>query len=264
MIPTKEVDYLEQDEPIRNQNFVCLSFVSPEEVIKSKNEYFFEKYTKAYVQKNKEYVQTLETLFPDKTDEIRIMKDNFDFLFDESKVMDSFRYFVQDKHKELEDEYHKLNDFQTTIRGIKVRGTYDTLQEAQARSEKLRKIEGNKFSIYVAQVGCWCPWSPNPEHIENQEFAETALNTLMKKYQENQENKAIHFQERKDEMKKNIDNAEKKKADMREAGSSGTSISIIEENDEKTIELSVEEKGMKDSMYEKEDPWLKNKQVAKE
>ena len=264
MIPTREVDYLEQDEPIRNQNFVCLSFVSPEEVIKSKNEYFFEKYTKAYVKKNKEYVQTLETLFPDKVDEIRIMKDNFDFLFDESKVMDSFRYFVQDKHKDLADEYHELYEFQTTIRGIKVRGTYDTLQEAQVRSDKLRKIEGNKFSIYVAQVGCWCPWSPNPEHIENQEFAETALNTLMKKYQENQENKAIHFQERKDEMKKNIDNTEKKKADMREASSSSTSISIIKENDEKTIELSVEEKGMKDSMYEKEDPWLKNKQVAKE
>ena len=257
MTPTSEVDYLEQDEPIRNQNFVCLSFISPEEIIKSKNEYFFERYTKAYTQKNLEYVQTLETLFPEKKEEIRIMKDNFNFLFDETKIMESFRYFVQDMSKTLEAEYHEQNNFQTSIRGIKVRGVYDTLNEAQVRSEKLRKLEGNKFSIYVAQVGCWCPWSPNPEHIENQEFAETQLNTLMKKYHENQENKAIHFQERKDEMKKNIEEDEKSRANQREAGSS-----IIIDDANKTIELSVEESKMKESMYDKEDPWMKGKGKA--
>lgn len=270
MIPTKEVDYLEQDEPIRNQNFVCLSFISPEEILKTKSEFFFEKYTKAYADKNKELVNVMETLFPDKKDEIRIMRDNFDFLFDSSKIMDSFRNFVKDKGTELEKEFHESNNFQTTIRGIKVRGVYDTLHEAQARSEKLRKLENNKFSIYVAQVGCWCPWSPNPEHIENQEFAETELNTLMKKYQENQENKTIYFEQRKDEMKKNIEESEQKKEKTRndELASSSqtdTSISISEEKDGKmSIELSVDQQTTKDAIYEKEDPWMdkKGKQPA--
>jgi hypothetical protein len=33
----------------------------------------------------------------------------------------------------------------------------------------------NKFNVYV-QGGCWCPWSPNPDDITDQEYAETNLN----------------------------------------------------------------------------------------
>jgi hypothetical protein len=48
-------------------------------------------------------------------------------------------------------------------------------------------------------VGCWCPWSPNPEDLEDQEYAETQLNTLMKKYKENAQLKDNFFEQRKQE-----------------------------------------------------------------
>lgn len=265
MIPTKEVDYLEQDEPIRNQNFVCLSFLSPEELIKKKEAFFFEKYTVAYVKKNLEFIETLETLFPDKKDEIRILKDNFDFLFNESKINESYNYFVQDKSDSLEKEFYEQNDFKTSIRGIKVRGVYDTIQEAQSRSEKLRKLDCNKFSIFIAQVGCWCPWSPNPEHIEDQEFAETELNTIMHKYKENQEDKQQHFAERKNFLKSQISETEeikkqnvmKEKLENIEEGTS--TIEISDDSDDITLNV-VNDKDILNNMHDEDDPWIKAKE----
>jgi hypothetical protein len=96
----------------------------------------------------------------------------------------------------LESEYHRDNNFVTSIRGIKVRGVFDTIEEAKNRSEFIKKID-NKFNIYIAQMGCWCPWSPNPDCLENQEYAETQLNTLMKEYKKNMTDKDVIFENRK-------------------------------------------------------------------
>lgn len=240
-VSTKEVDYLEQDDPIRNQNFVCLSFISPEDALKRKEAFFFEKYIESFVQKNNEYVEVLKNLFPSKKDEIRILKDNFEFLFDSSKINDNFSYFVKDTETELNKEFYEKNSFQTCIRGLKVRGTYDTLDEAKMRSERLRKQDGNKFSIYIGQVGCWCPWSPNPDSISDQEFAETELNTLMSKYKENQDNKKIQFDERHSQMRSAIEESEKEKKDQVQ----------LERTETATESMSATLEG--------EDPWLKNK-----
>jgi hypothetical protein len=33
VVSTKEIDYLDEDKPLRGQNYVCLSFISPEDVL---------------------------------------------------------------------------------------------------------------------------------------------------------------------------------------------------------------------------------------
>lgn len=210
-IPTKEKDYLEQDDPIRNQNFVCLSFLSPEDILKKKELFMFEKYVSEFSKKSNELLSILNNLFPEKQEELRIMRDNFDFIFDNEKIHENYKYYIQEHADDLTNEFYTANDFQTCIRGIKVRGVYDTIEEAKARSDKLRKLENNMFSIYVAQVGCWCPWSPNPDDITDQEFAETELNTLMHKYQENLDNKAEFFKTRQNEMRLAIKESEENK-----------------------------------------------------
>ena len=93
------------------------------------------------------------------------------------------------------------------MRGIKVRGVFDTIEEARNRSEFLKRFD-DKFNIYIAQVGCWCPWSPNPDALENQEYSETQLNTLMKQYKQNMEEKDTVFDERK---RAHIESANSKK-----------------------------------------------------
>lgn len=215
-VSTNEEDYLEQDQAIRGQNFVCLSFISPEEILKKKEHFFFEKFINAFTNKATQLINDLETLFPDKQDQIRVFKENYDMYFNSEKVKDNYHYFVNENNDKLEKDFHELNNFQTSIRGIKVRGTYDTLKEAQVRAEVLRKKENNKFSIYVAQVGCWCPWSPNPDDISEQEFAETQLNTMMKKYHENLQEKEEFFEKRKDDMKKRIKEEEDEKKILRD------------------------------------------------
>jgi len=76
-----------------------------------------------------------------------------------------------------------------------VRGSYDTLIEARKRADNIKRLD-DKFDVYVAEVGCWCPWSPVGHSIEDQEFSETQLNTLMKKYRENINKRDTFYQER--------------------------------------------------------------------
>jgi len=42
----KYVDVLEEDKPIAGQKFVCISFISPEKIIKLKEMFFFEEFLK--------------------------------------------------------------------------------------------------------------------------------------------------------------------------------------------------------------------------
>ena len=236
MITTAEKDFLEQDQPIRNQNFVCLSFISPEELLKKKELYYFSKYTETFSSKASELFNELETVFPDKQHELRVFKENYDFIFDCSKIQQSYNFFLKDKEEELNKEFDKENNFQTSVRGIKVRGVYDTLQEAEHRSEQLRKQENNKFSIYIAQVGCWCPWYPNPDSIQDQQYSETELNTLMSKYEQNIENKDQFFNERKQELMNNIK----------------TEQEVLKKENEKQLQETITS----------EDPWMEAKNLT--
>jgi hypothetical protein len=99
----------------------------------------------------------------------------------------------------LDKLYTENNNYQTCIRGLKVRGVFDTMREADIRCQVLKKVDPY-HNVYIAQAGVWCPWSPNPNDIEDQKFAESHLNTLMHNYKENQDKKDIFYEERKREL----------------------------------------------------------------
>ena len=42
------VDLLDEDKPISGQKFVCVSFVSPENILKQKNNFLFEQFLKHF------------------------------------------------------------------------------------------------------------------------------------------------------------------------------------------------------------------------
>jgi hypothetical protein len=203
LIPTSRVDYLEQDPEIRGQKYVCMSFVSPEDVIKTKQAFMFERFVgKISEDVNALWQQMYET-FKDNTDfvdSLRKIEDKYDFMFDTERITETYRFFESSHGDELEREFLEKNEFQTTIRGIKVRGSYDTLREAEIRAQVIKRIDA-VHNVYIAQVGCWCPWSPNPDDITSQEFAESSLNTLMHGYLKNQEQKDEFYQSRKDKLK---------------------------------------------------------------
>ena len=63
-------DFLENDDPIRGQEYVCLSFISPESVIADKNLFFVKKYMKHMINEKKidmsdEEIEKLDSTYED-------------------------------------------------------------------------------------------------------------------------------------------------------------------------------------------------------
>lgn len=234
-VACKVEDYLDNDPPLRGQNYTCLSFISPEDVIVNKEVYFFRKFTSLFSDDVKDLFANLSEKFKDDqtlVDMFKNLTDRYDYLFDTKKLQEEFDFYKGKNSDKLEAEYLEQNNFQTTVRGIKIRGSYETLIEAQKRAEQLKKQDG-KFDVYVAEVGCWCPWAPKPLEIQDQEYAETELNTLMKKYKENLEEKDLFYKKRTEELSK------KAKVQQVDGGASGSGVSA--------------------SIVTDDDPWVKQK-----
>jgi len=199
VVPVSEMDYLEEDAPIRGQNFACVSFISPEKVLDDKKVFSFTKFTQNFCKEMNELFQNMKIKYPDDDDAFKAIADRYRYLFNEKHMQEEFKYFEDEKEDEINREFSEKVNFQTNVRGFKLRGCYDTLREAQVRSEVLKRKD-KQHNIYITQVGCWCPWDPNPNNIDDQHYAEDQLNTLMKKYRENQQQKDEIFENRKNEM----------------------------------------------------------------
>lgn len=196
LVSTRETDYLDEDKAIRGQNFALLSFISPEDVLINKEIYYFGCFLDEFGKDIKTLLDGIYSKYPESKELIDAVKTNHSYIFDKKELNDQYTFYKSINGDEIEANFHRDNNFVTTMRGIKVRGVFDTIEEAKNRSELLKRID-NKFNIYIAQVGCWCPWSPNPDSLQNQEYAETQLNTLMKEYKKNMEDKDVVFESRK-------------------------------------------------------------------
>jgi len=219
-------DFLEVDQSIPGQNYACLSFVSPETVIKNKEVFYAHKFLKTIAK-------------------------NYDL--DENSIEEKFKDFKYVNQDVLEKEFYEHNDFRTTVRGIKVRGVYDTLREAQVRAKVLQRRDPN-FNVFLGQVGYWLPWDPNPHKIDNQEYGEQELNELVKSYRENQEKKDMHFQE-------NIDYVKEQAAQQNAKQKEENAKQKEEENNEEVVNKVSDE--VKESLNDI-DPWMKNKMQQNE
>lgn len=116
--------------------------------------------------------------------------------FKQTTIQEAYETFLFKNRKRLEDDFFAKNDFRTTIRGLKVRGVYDTYNEALGRAKTLQKLDP-AFNVYVGQVGFWLPWDPEPSDVADQEYADDQLNQLMKKYKENEQQRDEFYEEMK-------------------------------------------------------------------
>ena len=215
----EKTDFLEVDDPIGGQQFVCLSFVSPEDVIQNKEAFKTAKFLQSYAKdKGMKFEEVYE-----------------DYL--------GFQYKFQD---EIQRDYDKENKGQTNIRGVKVRGVYSTKEEAESRAKKLHRIDSS-FHVFIGQVGYWLPWNPCADKIEDEQFLDSGLNELMEKYKENNINKDLMYEEQKREkMKAALEEVlaakKKQKEEEEEAKKLEDKESILEKVvEEEPVEESVEE-----------------------
>jgi len=116
--------------------------------------------------------------------------------FKESAIVESYEKYMLVNRQRLEDEFHKQKNFQTTMHGLKVRGVYASSEQATARAKALNKKDPY-FNVYVADVGEWLPWDPDPEEVKDQEYQSDDLNKLMTAYRENAAKRDEFFEDEK-------------------------------------------------------------------
>ena len=207
---SKVVDLLEEDKPIAQQKFVCVSFVSPENIIKSKEQFHFEQFVKTWdmtksIEKYAKFTAFLAYKY--NLDTEQVTSDLTEFCKEESELLnsnsvaDDYKNFLDKNLDTLELEYSKQNNFQTNTRGLKIRGTYPSQEEAEVRAKLLRENDPY-FDFYVGPVGVWMPWEPDAYRTGNVEFLEAQLNELMTNKKANEENAKDYFNKRVKESKK--------------------------------------------------------------
>jgi len=243
--PVKE-DFLEEDAEIRSQKFVLLSFLSPENILENKDQFFFGEFLKQYEVDYK--IKNLETFLvsvvrgindkltkeADKMDAsgadlsgvsaqsladaaamcrksrlnigsilesyTSYVKEN-DANIKKTTIKDSYDDFMFKNQTKLEEDFFAKNEFRTSMRGLKVRGVTATHGEAVAMSKKLQRTDTN-HNIFLGEVGKWLPWDPKPHQVQDQEYAEDQLNTLMKRYKDNEDARSQFISDQRQELSK--------------------------------------------------------------
>ena len=229
--------FLESDDEIRGQKFVCLSFLTPsKELLGSKDIYFFSKFLEFYaldykIRATESFVlgqlRDVQNVLSDVEMDLQNATAETDMKalsakvvkireqlsrktasdleshvkanmtdFKDSAIQESFEAFMLKNRESLEDEFHKQHKFQTTMHGLKVRGVYGTNEQAVARAKQLH-AKDPYFNVYVADVGEWLPWDPNPETVQSQEYSNDQLNKLMSAYRDNSAKKDAFYEEEK-------------------------------------------------------------------
>ena len=107
----------------------------------------------------------------------------------------------------------------STLSGIKFRGGFSTYEAACDHAKKVQSIDPY-FNVFVGEAGKWLPFDPAPDSkvVQDSEYANEQLNTMMKAYMENQEKAKVYHEQRKTELvRKNIlDNLSTRQDNLKE------------------------------------------------
>ena len=217
---SKYVDVLDEDKPIAGQKFACVSFISPEKILKLRDLYNFDQFLKQWdMNKSLEkfnhflsflaykYNLNLDTISQDLQE---FCKDEKDKLF-ASTLEDDYKNFLDANESKLEEGFIKENGFQTSVRGLKVRGSYPSQEEAELRCKLLREIDPN-HDVYVGPVGTWMPFHPESYKTGRVEYLEDELNQLMQEKTKNEDSAKVEFDKRVRDTKVKAMEDNKKKA----------------------------------------------------
>jgi hypothetical protein len=218
---SKYVDLLEVDKPIAGQNFGCFSFISPENILKQREMFYFEEFIKQWdMNKSMEkFHQFLNFLsFKYKLQFEEITKDFEIFVKEEretiikSSMEDDYKTFLDHKEEDLEKKFNVKHNFQTSTRGFKARGNFASQEEAELRAKLLRETDPH-FDVFVGPIGTWLPWEPEAYKTGRVEYMEEELNELAHEKKKNEEVAKSTIEQRVKEIKQKAIDDNKKNAE---------------------------------------------------
>lgn len=215
------VDLLDEDKPVAGQRFACVSFISPEKILKQREMYNFQHFLKQWdmhksLEKFNQFLSFLAYKYTLNFD--HLTKDLEEFCSEEkenlftSTLEDEYKNYMDVNDSRLEEEFNTKHSFQTSTRGFKVRGSYPSQPEAELRCKMLREVDPN-HDVYVGPVGTWVPFHPEAYKTGRVEYLEEELNQLMQEKNKNETYAKTEFEKRvrdskEQAMKDNIKKAE--------------------------------------------------------
>ena len=238
----KYVDLLDEDKPISGQNFACISFVSPEKILKQKQFFLFEKFLRVwdFTKSADKFRQFLSFMSHKYSINLDMLFEDFQGFCDEersylseSTIEDDYKTFMDANEETLETEFNKEHSFQTSVRSIKVRGVFASQEEAELRCKMLREVDPN-HDVYVGPVGMWMPWEPEAYKTGRVEYLEPELNKLMSEKMKNDKKAKEEFEKRLKETKRKAI-----EENIRKAEESGNKLSQNIDNDGNLYDVNV-------------------------
>ena len=229
------VDYLDEDPEIPTQRYCIVSFLSPEKIVKQKQEFMFEEFVKfmdydwkikglehfmAFLAKK--YSLKVEDLIADATEFGKVREKEIR----ETDVPEQWQVFLLKHEKELQEKFDNSVEFKTNVRGVKLRRCFATVEEAQVMAKVFQR-KYPKDNLFIGKVGAWLPWDPSEHLMPEVEYAEKELNELMRRYKENEANKEIFFaEEREAKIKAQKEENERRKREVAQKALEDSSTAV--------------------------------------
>ena len=118
----KYVDMLDEDKPLAGQKFTCVSFVSPEKIIKTRELFYFQQFLKQWdmnksLEKFNQFLNFVAYKYNLNFD--NVAKDLQDFCKDEREnlfgttVEDDYKNFIDTSEERLDEDFKREHGFQT-------------------------------------------------------------------------------------------------------------------------------------------------------
>jgi hypothetical protein len=115
----------------------------------------------------------------------------------------------------------------------------------------------SRFDVFIGQVGYWLPWHPDVNKIQDQEYINDELNTLVKEYKNNEAKRDIFYKEQVQQRKAEADEQTKRmKAQLAAEKEAAKQAASNEAPAPATLEESV-------SSLQEMDPWMVRKLAEK-
>jgi len=218
----KYIDLCDEDSPIAGQKFACMSFISPEKILKKREIFAFEQFVQQWefakcMEKSTDFLNFLAYKYNLNID--NVLADFTEYVKEEETKLkagsldDDFKNFMDKNEDKLCEQFQRAHAFQTSVRGLKLRGVFPTQEEAEMKCKKIREVDPN-HDIFVGPIGMWIPWDPDAYKTGRIEFMEEELNQLHHEKLKNETKAKEEFERRIKEtkqkaIKENIELAKK-------------------------------------------------------
>ena len=220
-INPKYIDLMDEDEAIAGQKFVCLSFISPDKILKKRETYLFDRFVQEFdftksMDKFAGFLNYMAYIYHLNVEDVfekfnSYVKEESSTL-KEGGIEDDWKNFLDKNEDKYSEEFNREHSFQTSVKGLKVRGSFNTQEEAENRCKTLQKSDPN-HNIFVGPVGIWVPWDPDAYKTGRVEHMEEQLNQLHKEKLESEIKAKQQFEERIKETKRKAIEENIKKAE---------------------------------------------------